>query len=1619
MNTLPSPLHNWNYVNSFPRVMGSEVLRDDVLETISEIFTSSTAVVFLEGDSGIGLTATLAQFVSKDEKHCFSLFLSPASRLSYDLSYIRVRIAEQLKFFLDSVSFDKGAIDEAEYLTLINRTRSRMRGKPAYFVIDGLCHIPKDDEAYIEAIMTQALPVGMEGFRFLISGSQDRLGKYLNGTGSKPYQLKRLTKAETTIFFDEYSLTDNDIDEIFHLCRGIPSRLGTVRRQIKSGVRLEDIMSAGPEQNLDFVLLDFKNFDALSDDEKKLVAILAFSKQSVGFLEISEIAKCEQSFVSDTFQKITIFDISSHNAVFVSTAHRKTAENKLSELRAEVNDMQIDFLRSAPASETSLLYLASYLQQTNKNLELVELISAQHYQSLLDSTQSLSQLKSRAELGMHSAHALSNALYSFRFSLQKSLFIDLGKSSASKAEINALVAIGKIQHAMILVERAVTKTSKLWLLSAYASGLRKSGKNIDPYLMEQIVSLASSVELNDEEEIASQIAEDLLLVDVNLATEVLDKALQKNDSKVRDLAFSRLSIIAAQKNEAFGAQVELDGKIKNRALHAFTLAFSHYHKNDSAASLLKLLNTIPDKNKIRLLIDFVAVQEKREGVVELIDHALTLIIKETAYLPKAKDYADLATPLSLQDIGNQVMQDFVSRFDGQSGLIKKSSVTRDWIRLSASLSYAEAHYDQIAACNRLLNAYYDVCEVPNLEIQSECYARLLYALRDIDPDNTFDAKEGLKAVIDEGLNNCVTALLENSASQFASIEPILPAMIEHDVDHAIALAERLNTHRNRLFAYSEILQLLVKSNSSENKSIAFVKVLGKIDISTIINETLSSCTKILAKKTFDLLWASTLKTALMRVKDPAVFAACTIDIFKAYETSPEPLKSEYLINSISNLLEKTHSTPARDDICFRAAEALASNYPDKAEEMYSATVNLRGNIETENRNCQKTFFQCLALLVRSLGATLKKKCLDESMIPRFAELVSRLSSLRNQISLYNDLACRAWISDSMLQTIVKDYCWPMLSKTKTKNEYLYREMIKICFPSLYLAGPQAAISELQHLDEPNKNQAIFNTCELIRRKLTSYDPPQNDDNDQCVFEQSEALMVLDLLNHMTYDAGVYLVIKKFTESVVSKKNKSRTTHQQKRDFYDKLVKIIDSKLPDPINIQHDGYKICCMAYAATLKDSGHGVWKALIEDARKIPNVADKAFVLIQIARCLPGKELQLLKETLSEAESSSDAIPSLSDKLGRLEMYSLACKNFSLVDAKNVLKRSLQMSHDVENFEEAASIQKSLIDAADQLEPGFADALLELFDDDPARKLAKVHAKHTIEVIKAKKDLADSINPSLEISDNYLPEACWKNLSALQANRINAKPYFQLASLISTKSSLGLYETYPFLCWYIENTVRKSLTTEEAKINILPLCEVLLLSTELAFSIVSRKLPSTPHALDSQSVVGMMVKPNSRDESLAYIQQWLNSYCIDYVKFCDPYFTAEDVDVVQSIQAANPDCPIHILARASHLKAHHSASSDAFEDAWNDISDQTAPETYIYGIDKLDGKELIHDRWLLSKGQGLRIGTSINSIGNKLSEISIMTPDELSRCESEIDKFLNNQVYIDGSRVKITRYQI
>lgn len=1621
-NTAPIE-DNWNYNSYFPTLKDRQIQRPQVLETIKEVLTSDSPVVFLEGESGIGATTTLAQFTQQNENCTFSIFLNPASRYSYSLEYVKLKLAEQFKIFLDGIPFDKSAIDDGEYASLIHRIRSKFKATPAYFVVDGLAHIPTEDENDIYAILTKALPTGVDGFRFVISGTQIRLAPHLNRVCSKPYQLMRFSPSEVEELYSEFDLEESQLEELKSICKGNPGRLCSIRRLLKNGESFNEIIGVAPEKYLDFIALEFAVTKNLSQEQRRAIAVLAYSKQPISKIDVASISKAPLSLIDELLGLCVFLDMHESGKIdFISNSHRKFAETHLKEFQKEINDLQIEYLSTTPCSDTALLFLPSYLEQSKKYQELIELISSEHYFNLLDSTQSLNQLKQRAELGLISAHALKNATSVFQFCLQKSLFIDLSESSSSKAEVDALVSIGQNRHAMHLVERAVTKISKLSLLTAYASGLKKRSKNLEPFILDAIRDLVAEVDFSDAGSSAWQISQDLITLDPDLAAEALEKSLRNTDEKQKDLAYSRLSLAASMGQKALEKN-SFEGKIKTKAVQEFTAALTQFHKNKNSDQIIEFIGKANVKNRISLLTSFISIQQKRDDLLSLISYALDVIVKDSSYIPKAKDYADLAAPLRYQECEPETLKNLINRFNAQIGLVRGSSVTRDWVRLNISLAYAEFKIAPDAAYNRVLESYYDVSLITNPEIKTECYARLYYALSHIDSDNLYEDREGLKSVIDEELKKSLSQLTEHAASQHECVASALPAIIEYDPKEAVTIAGRLNTAINRDQAYQQILELIVRKKSSEDLCKLFRNVLSNFTYAYKKDDTIENCTKILTKIDFDAGWVNELKIATFGISDLAQSTNCKINIYKCITSSNlEPHDSQNIVDSVIKLIENINPTAARNDICFRAVEALSEHHPEEAESLYKATVEGRETMEFENAGVQHNFLQCLALVVRSFGAAFKNNLVNDQMLSRLSSAIGRLLSTKYQISLYTDLASRAWIAGSNAKSIVDEYCKPLLEIARRKDQSFYQDLLEISFPALFIAHSSSALKMLEELNPAGKNAAIINTCELIRRKLTKNDPDSSDDSEAYSIDYEQAWDICTLMEQTHYDTVLYQIIEKLCRTVSSKKNKSKITALQRREISDKIVAIANDRLPDQQNILHDGYLICALAQAYTLVDEKLPNWEALITRANLIPNIADKAYVLIEILKCLPSRHVITQKQLLEQAHNASEQIPSLKDQLGRFELYSLACKDLNLSTAKDVLKKSLTMSLQLENLEDATEIQKSLIDAADQIEPGYADILLELFDDDPARNYTKQHAKHNVEILKAKKSLANCNNNSgFElVREEYLSEAAWKNLSALLSHRITTKSLSTMTGYMSASSSLGLGEVYPLFCWYIENVSKKYISIEDSKAQILPLCEILLTSTELALSVVSRKtdfsIKNLEPAIPSK---GLLIKPLNREEAFSFIREWLDQNCVEYIKICDPYFTKDDIDIVQAILSANSNCQVYILASASYLSKEESNSNELFERAWQKISDQTPPDTYIYGVGMHEGKELIHDRWMLTKNAGLRIGTSLNSLGFKYSEISLMSDSERITCEIEVDKFLNDQVILQGRKIKMTRYQL
>jgi hypothetical protein len=162
-------------------------------------------------------------------------------------------------------------------------------------------------------------------------------------------------------------------------------------------------------------------------------------------------------------------------------------------------------------------------------------------------------------------------------------------------------------------------------------------------------------------------------------------------------------------------------------------------------------------------------------------------------------------------------------------------------------------------------------------------------------------------------------------------------------------------------------------------------------------------------------------------------------------------------------------------------------------------------------------------------------------------------------------------------------------------------------------------------------------------------------------------------------------------------------------------------------------------------------------------------------------------------------------------------------------------------------------------------------------------------------------------------------------------------------------------------------------------------------------------YSLRKTFVVGV----GERAKALEFLEHWLGEFAADYVKFCDPYFDLDDFEILRMLQSSSPDCHVEILTSRKQLQRFGFASDDDILEYWRGhVSTQDPPVTTIVAVGTREQSVLpIHDRWILTKNAGLRIGTSLHDLGrHRVSEISRLTASEALRCEEEVDAYLSRR---------------
>jgi hypothetical protein len=162
---------------------------------------------------------------------------------------------------------------------------------------------------------------------------------------------------------------------------------------------------------------------------------------------------------------------------------------------------------------------------------------------------------------------------------------------------------------------------------------------------------------------------------------------------------------------------------------------------------------------------------------------------------------------------------------------------------------------------------------------------------------------------------------------------------------------------------------------------------------------------------------------------------------------------------------------------------------------------------------------------------------------------------------------------------------------------------------------------------------------------------------------------------------------------------------------------------------------------------------------------------------------------------------------------------------------------------------------------------------------------------------------------------------------------------------------------------------------------------------------------IDENFTVNKVIRPGSKEEAFQFIKNWISEEVEEFIIIADPYFCKDDIEILKIIKELKENIEIDILGS----KGGNSSDVEVeYQKEWRRISEDMPPFTNLTfcWIPEQNNQTPFHDRWILTKNGGLRLGTSINSLGlKKESELSIMEPSEaLNIRENLLFEYINHE---------------
>lgn len=1606
-------IDNTYYSIGFPTEKWNELIyRDNYISQIENYLENNATIIFIEGEEDSGKTTLNALFARKNVDITISVFFNHNSVLDFKKEYLFSNIVPQIKNILKEEIDDSKYYDIEEYRHSIFQLRKKFKSSNncVYFIIDGIESKIKDNPEFIIELF-DFVPIGENIFKFIISGNANDFKSIchkLKKQDTKSITLSGFSTPEINKFLNINKASSNEYKELFKVTGGLPGRLKTLKRLIENdNYSLSEINESTTYKN--WIELDCESVNNSSPIINVILSLISLNERTFTINEIANIISNPLEEVTKIVKEISILDINNGYVSFVSSSHKKYFSSFLRGNKKQIETLLIQYLINEKTIN-SKYELSNLYADREEWTKIIEMIDDNYLQSIIEGTGTLDKVNGSLELGVTASQKLNKYVKIWAYSIQGSIVNELDNFLFWESEIEAKISIKDFVGAITLAESAVLKVDRLRLLALIARREKELNNNVDADLINLITDLYKTTDLSSVGDKIYDIVADLIYAIPNLAIEMIEKSSgTASEKNINDWVIAKLSIAAINSSLKDSDNTEKDKKIEavqnlnNPSVRKINRAISFLVGNYTSLKVIEEVKKLSDsKEKLRLLRLWLNNNKSKnkdiENVINLaIDELIASSSKSTITLDILKDLSFQLPYVKDADTKRFILQRFktIENDIQDPGLSKNKYIYK--LNIFHTI-FSLNKFESVESINIILKEIEGIEDtLIKLESFSEVYSKLSIL-------KYFDFSDKIRFTYSR-IMSLSEELFKSTANHFKISQYLLETISKKNPVLGLKICSSINT----VFRREKSRLLILDSYLDNNLIHVNIELLKEIEKSFEIESTKHEAFIRMLDRYSEAksLHFSTIQTLLYFINQIDTFQEPTHKL-KGYVLSYKIIsKNETWKNKLANKIEikifNAWRTIEADwekvDKGFIICSQLSVVNEGLAKRIFEESNKVKESSWIDSKAVAYTYINSIKLIIRSYNGLLT----SENEVPKdfeiIEELINRIPSETEKLKLWTEIGINSYIVNriDISKKIYNNHVLHLLQSIFNKSLDLEAVLNSIIL--VHLFNSELAIEYLQTSSEEIREEAYSKICDFYISKRNPYEIYDRGDNYRfsCTFD--EIIKAVNLLNLITTDNFIYSKVSTITNAISN--NKNNISKVQIASIVDKLKHIIENKLPDSRNIKHEGYKIIASLKLKVLNRENID-WNKIIDETDKIQNSSDvvfvKSIILDSMSSAKEHVQSEIRKKLFNDIIMNLESWSVHYEFVQRVIDLSETMFKIDKNKWKEVVNKAFSLSNKLEEGSEVYTSKRNIIDSMYRLEPAFAKELMKLVDKDNKENHVDNLIHDYFETLEISNKIKNNKNLEEKEKDNHriIVNGVYKALASLNSDKITTKKIGELVQYLPLGNKLPLHEVFPVYMFYLNNCARtykaKNLTGPLVSLHRDNFIEAVSATNLVHLFSQKRKLQAKSFRkffIDEEFASNKPIKPNTREEAFEFIRKWMKDELEEFVFIVDSYLKKEDLEILKIIMEVNKDIEIDILGSTDGQKLN---IEEDYKEYWKKISDEIPPFvniTFCWNSEDINNKP-IHDRWIITKNSGLRLGTSINSLGIKReSEISVMKPNE------------------------------